>query len=131
MTARCESVTPKELAVLEALWNEPDIDYHRIVLLSERYHNAVSPNRIHKLLRSLLEKGLIFVSGEENTVSTRIKKYRSSIMREEYLANLLEISPAYDEVYLPRLFACLCDRIQKPETREELLEIVRTEKERR
>lgn len=121
----------KELAVLQALWTEENIDYHRIIALSEMQGTAISVNLIHKLLRKLLEKDLITIVSKEKTALTTKRCYQAVISREQYLADSLENNPAYDEACLPRLFANLCEKIQKPETREELLNVIRTEKERR
>ena len=124
------SVSPKELAVLEVLWAEENIDYHRILDLSEYYRNPINPQMIHRLLRSLQDKKLIEVSGEEKVASTIIKRYRPAITIDEYICAVLDENPILEEKHLPGVIVFLYRKIRSRETRAELLAIIQNEKER-
>lgn len=128
--SRKYSVSPKELSVLETLWAEENIDYHRMLALSEESRTPISPHVIHRLLRSLQEKKLIEVSGEEKVVSTVIKRYRAAVSMEEYLYAVLEGNPFFKETHLPGVILFLYQKIRGRETRAALLKSIQNEKER-
>lgn len=101
-----------EMITMEILLNHPKIGFYSVSRFAEKQGYSLPIDEIHKTLKTLQKKGLIYLSDTENNKLTgeEIKRYSASCSGEEYLNLVIEW---YREGLLKRVLAKLVGRLKE------------------
>lgn len=111
---------------MNLLWTaDRPLSKSEIVTLSPR--KSWKERSIHILLNSLLEKGMIQVSGFAPTATNYCRKFSPCCTQEEYVSFVMQIGGHTAKLNAARLFSALhcCGEIDES-TLDELLEIIQS-----
>ena len=116
-------LTKSEEQIVELLWTSGEP-----LTSSEIIRNSVDKtwkdSYVHLLINSLMDKGIIEVSGFKKATKNYARTFKPTMTREEYLVLSLTKSKNFDKAELPRIFKAFISQTTDVELLEELEKVI-------